>query len=579
MPRSPIPQGPCQFLELPSKIRDQIYGYLLYTEDPIDISDCSPAPGLHPSILRTRRSIYQEASELLYSRNCFHFKVNDRQGMNLPPETFFQKRLSVEKIRRMRKIHVELTVGPFDNPVPIIVLAFGWGVNPQYRLVQPSAFFLFPSLRRFVTYYHSKGLVHKIGMARVPNDTPAQFLARIRQVCKGSRWESILSFATSSTKIFFQDQLALKTYDAFVKAREYDMIYLCKLLKTIPNLEQLQINVSRPMSTDMPSKILRLVLSPFLQFRGLHHAQITGIEQADFKKKLESTIMRPKPTFNFFQLPGEIRNQVYRLVLVSSYDLDVQRANTCQNRINLISLSVLRTNRQIYHEARPILYAENAFMVQVNCWVRHNIWKENWANGPGIVLDNARFIRTLKIVIDSRHKHHVPAKTREWIYLEPNTTSSQWELWYPQSHHARVFEKDPLMRRKAQKHPPKTIQSDPVMVRFPLRKRTGASDHVSEGLVGTLDEFLALIDRRLEGVANMLPFMSNLEQLHLMFPSSSARWNEWGDSLSIQRLLLQPGLKKLNLYGYISPRLRIDYMRVLEAKNRANREPDGRFTW
>jgi len=57
-------------------------------------------------------------------------------------------------------------------------------------------------------------------------------------------------------------------------------------------------------------------------------------------------------------LPGELRNHIYRLVLLESIDVYVDRSNYKQPPL-------LRTCRKMRKEALQIFYKENRFMVAV----------------------------------------------------------------------------------------------------------------------------------------------------------------------------------------------------------------------
>jgi hypothetical protein len=74
-----------------------------------------------------------------------------------------------------------------------------------------------------------------------------------------------------------------------------------------------------------------------------------------------------------FQLPAEIRHEIYRYILPSASknfcfytDCDRTIVGTRWNRAHLShpdpsSLAILRTNRRIYHEAIAVLYSEHLF--------------------------------------------------------------------------------------------------------------------------------------------------------------------------------------------------------------------------
>ena len=72
-------------------------------------------------------------------------------------------------------------------------------------------------------------------------------------------------------------------------------------------------------------------------------------------KSTEAQNIAPKPT-NFLDLPYCFREEIYRQVLTSETQIDL----LSQGSLDL-TVGLLRTSRQIYEEARPILYGENTF--------------------------------------------------------------------------------------------------------------------------------------------------------------------------------------------------------------------------
>jgi len=79
------------FTKLPMEVRNMIYGYLLVTPEIIShahelvggvqtvlAENHHPIPGLDAAILRTCRSIYEEALPILYGRNTFLFQHPDQ---------------------------------------------------------------------------------------------------------------------------------------------------------------------------------------------------------------------------------------------------------------------------------------------------------------------------------------------------------------------------------------------------------------------------------------------------------------------------------------------------------------------
>jgi hypothetical protein len=78
---------PCYFLEtIPRELRDQIYGHLVTStllQDPRCIDRCVSTSeiaklGLHPSILRVNRQIYEEASRVMYETQTFRVECLGR---------------------------------------------------------------------------------------------------------------------------------------------------------------------------------------------------------------------------------------------------------------------------------------------------------------------------------------------------------------------------------------------------------------------------------------------------------------------------------------------------------------------
>lgn len=66
--------------------------------------------------------------------------------------------------------------------------------------------------------------------------------------------------------------------------------------------------------------------------------------------------------YTFLSFPGEIRNQIYRLLLT----LPPPSASPENPTKNALTPSILRANQQIYHEAALILYASNTFIAHPN---------------------------------------------------------------------------------------------------------------------------------------------------------------------------------------------------------------------
>ena len=84
-----------------------------------------------------------------------------------------------------------------------------------------------------------------------------------------------------------------------------------------------------------------------------------------------STAEEPSP---LLRLPGELRNNIYRLVVVSSDDITVGVTGFTEPPI-------LTVSKQVRREASAILYAENNFIVESNDYdiTPYNKWIEKLA--------------------------------------------------------------------------------------------------------------------------------------------------------------------------------------------------------
>ena len=80
----------------------------------------------------------------------------------------------------------------------------------------------------------------------------------------------------------------------------------------------------------------------------------------------------PTVSFDFAKLPAEIRNNVYRCILVQ--DTQPVRPVRTWSSPDLKGLAILSTNRLIYSEAMPILLSENTFKMtgsrKEHTWLR-----------------------------------------------------------------------------------------------------------------------------------------------------------------------------------------------------------------
>ena len=64
---------PTSFFSLPRELRNQIYAYVLVDEDYINPWDWNYPHMLFPQLLRTNKTLHDEAAEVLYAHNRFNF--------------------------------------------------------------------------------------------------------------------------------------------------------------------------------------------------------------------------------------------------------------------------------------------------------------------------------------------------------------------------------------------------------------------------------------------------------------------------------------------------------------------------
>jgi len=61
-------------------------------------------------------------------------------------------------------------------------------------------------------------------------------------------------------------------------------------------------------------------------------------------------------SFSFLSLPGELRNQIYQLVILDSKPIDPWSIG-----FNQLTPGLFRANKTIHHEATPLFYLRNCF--------------------------------------------------------------------------------------------------------------------------------------------------------------------------------------------------------------------------
>ncbi|KAF1954611.1 hypothetical protein CC80DRAFT_567200 [Byssothecium circinans] len=129
------------------------------------------------------------------------------------------------------------------------------------------------------------------------------------------------------------------------------------------------------------------------------------------KKKTSSPAIAGEPSF-VTTMPAELRNEVYKLLFLDDEPLVVMEPQDHRNfgidatppatKFLSPSIGLLRTCRQVYHEAIGVLYSGNSFHVTAPPY-SHNIYASqiwytvNWLEGIG---RNLKLVRNVDVDID-----------------------------------------------------------------------------------------------------------------------------------------------------------------------------------
>ncbi|KAI9712498.1 MAG: hypothetical protein M1812_006914 [Candelaria pacifica] len=72
-----------------------------------------------------------------------------------------------------------------------------------------------------------------------------------------------------------------------------------------------------------------------------------------------------KTAFPFLKLPPELRNMIYRYLLVAKDPIDIGTRNAACRTEPVVCVAILRVSRQTHIESAPILYSENRFYLLI----------------------------------------------------------------------------------------------------------------------------------------------------------------------------------------------------------------------
>lgn len=96
------PGVPTNFLSLPRELRNQIYVYVLVDEDYINPETWYYPRPLSTQLLRTNKTIHNEATEVLYSLNRFDFAICDPNLLSL-----FLDKIGPHNSKHIRHIRID----------------------------------------------------------------------------------------------------------------------------------------------------------------------------------------------------------------------------------------------------------------------------------------------------------------------------------------------------------------------------------------------------------------------------------------------------------------------------------------
>ena len=137
----------------------------------------------------------------------------------------------------------------------------------------------------------------------------------------------------------------------------------------------------------------------------------SGVVQIPVRSTLTLESSRPVEeestvSFDFAKLPAEIRNNVYRCILVQETQPVIPVRTWCSPALE--GLAILSTNRLIYSEAMPILLSENTFKMtgsrKEHTWLRRmrpegrsELRRVSLNVGPAAGLHTASFYNALSL--------------------------------------------------------------------------------------------------------------------------------------------------------------------------------------
>jgi hypothetical protein len=102
---------PTNFLSLPRELRNQIYVYVLVDEDYINLGTLYYPRPLSPQLLRTNKTIHNEATEVLYSLNRFDFAMYDPNLLSL-----FLDKIGPNNLNYIRHIRIDFPTFQYLDP-------------------------------------------------------------------------------------------------------------------------------------------------------------------------------------------------------------------------------------------------------------------------------------------------------------------------------------------------------------------------------------------------------------------------------------------------------------------------------
>ena len=133
---------------------------------------------------------------------------------------------------------------------------------------------------------------------------------------------------------------------------------------------------SGPVVIKLPLESLRQSINPAEAITVSKKRPASATHEDNMSSKVPSKrrkTQKPRQAVGFMSLAAEIRNMIYKLVLVTDTPIDLSRATNFRR-----SAALLRTCKAVYEEARQILYGWNSFRLERQFRSRARYYQSEW---------------------------------------------------------------------------------------------------------------------------------------------------------------------------------------------------------